>query len=238
MILKRRILTYCIIFVTFTLLNATFPFSKMAMAQPPNFKQYINPDLGTSIFYPSDWPYLFNEYKTVFISPQTTNSQMGSAFITVENPVDFSNTDADALFSQVVTYIMQKDNFTVLNSSFGEELGPSAGLLAYSYNDPDFGPAVAVDILMVDGGRISNMRYQADPSTFPLYAPIFGEMISTYEFAPSSIAPPPEVAPETESACFLGEDVTVTSCLSPDASLPPAAAGAITRNMNAHYTFQ
>ena len=65
--------------------------------------------------------------------------------------------------------------------------------------------------------------------------PIFQEMFYWYEFAPSSSAP---VAVNPESACFLGEDVTVLSCLSPDASLSPDAARAITSNLNTHFTFQ
>jgi|SRR5688572_26700898 hypothetical protein len=113
LIQRQRISTYGVIFATITLIVFTFPFSQIVVAQPPSdFELYVNPDLGTILFYPRDWPYLFNNYKTVFISPETTTSRMGSAFITIDNPVDISSEDANALLSGIVTNIMQMNNFT------------------------------------------------------------------------------------------------------------------------------
>jgi hypothetical protein len=123
-------------------------------------------------------------------------------------------------------------------SSFGEGTERSAGLLVYTYDDPDYGTSEVAEILFREGGRISNMRYQADPSTFPLYLPIFNEMFFWYEFAPSSPALAPDPVFNPENACFLGEDVTVLSSLSPDTTLSPQAAGVISENLNTHFTFQ
>ena len=96
----------------------------------------------------------------------------------------------------------------------------------YLNNDTDLGTPEVMEIFFRNGDRLSNIKYEADRSTFYLYLPIFSEMFSTYEFAPAS-SPPVGVIPEYE--CLDADEVSVISCLPPDASLDPQAGKAISK---------
>jgi len=96
LIMRQRVSTLLILFVTITLLNVGLPVSEMVVAQPPNFVPYVNPSLGTAIGYPSDWLYLFNDYRTIFLPPDPNNL----AVVAIDRPIDVTGVSWDTLLNK------------------------------------------------------------------------------------------------------------------------------------------
>jgi hypothetical protein len=153
---------------------------------------------------------------------------MGSALITVEFPVDVSNVDLEAY----KTYLMENlTDFTPRSNaiSFVFDEIRSAIAFPYTYNDTDLGLTYIGDVFYRIGDRVSNMKYQADPSTFPVYLPIFEEMLDWIVFAPTTSQ---SVGVNPESACFNADSVSVLSCLPQNANPDPQAGRAISNLLN------
>ncbi len=214
-------------FVGIILLNVNLSYSGMAVAQPP---------VQTIMYYPPlDWYYINNEYRTIFFSP---NFATDSALILVDSPADVSGYDQQTLNELLMGIISQKDGFTLLNTIYDPE--NSVLVVGYRFNAPfnatSSGLLQGFETHHRIGDQLISFTYLAEPDSFDLYFPTFLEMVTTYEFVPTTPIPtspptyPAEVNPENE--CFLGDDVSVLSCLSPNATFTPDESAVIGDALN------
>jgi hypothetical protein len=214
-----------LIFVGIILLNVNLSYSGTAVAQPP---------VQTLLYYPPlDWYYINNEYRTIFFPP---NFATDSALILVDSPADVSGYDQQTLNELVMGIISQKDGFTLLNASvLGDDPENSVLMVEYRFNAPfnatSSGLLQGFETHHRIGDQLISFTYLAEPNSFFLYWPTFLEMITTYGFVPTTPTPtysptyPAEVNPE--NACFLGEDVSILSCLDENATFTRQESAAI-----------
>ena len=98
-----------------------------------------------------------------------------------------------------------------------------------TYSDTVLGYSGVYDVFYRIGDQLSNIKYQEHPLTFSHYLDNFTEMVGTYKFPPTASPP---VGANSESECFNAEEISVLSCLPPDASFDPQAGRAISVFLN------
>jgi hypothetical protein len=139
---------------------------------------YINPNLGFSLEYPSDWQ---KEESLSFVSPQGGMNNRAPEVISVITEVLPSlgyslDSYTDAAMSQVETF----QNFQLLNSSSITLGGLPAHMIVYTFTDESQTPLQNLQAWTVKNGTAYVMTYGGIPEEFNSSLPALQTLMDSF----------------------------------------------------------